>query len=434
MHFGNCVRAQAFGALLALLAVPAALAQGNFASEGTYEIPAGAKFNPDKLAKITAFFKNEVETGKISGADILIRQRGKDVYHEIFGVQDVVSKVPITDKTIFRLSSLTKAITSVVAMQLIQDGKMKLDDPVSKYIPSFAKVKVGVEKKAEDGSKTLELVDPVRPITILDLLRHTSGITYGFYGDSLVRKAYKDANIYAGEFDLAEFAERIAKLPLHNQPGALWQYGHSTDILARIMEIVSGKSLLEIEKEKLLDPMGMVDTNFFVTEPERQKRLAQPVPNDSNFRVGREYRTEVRQKWESASGGMVSTMDDFSKLAHMLLNGGTYGGKTYLTPETFKLMATDHTGPGSGVERDYFYFPGDGFGMGLGLAVRTDPGNAKPPPPGSLGELKWDGASGCYMVIDRKQEMFFVLLEQTPSERQRIQRTLKLLVYEALAN
>ena len=279
MHLRNCLRASAIGALLTLLAVSPGAAQGTFSSEGTYEIPAGAKFNPEKLAKITAFFKNEVETGKIAGADVLIRQRGKDVYHETFGVQDVVSKAPITDKTIFRLSSLTKAITSVVAMQLIQDGKIKLDDPVSKYIPSFANVKVGVEKKAEDGSKTLELVDPVRPMTVLDLLRHTSGITYGFYGDSLVRKAYKDANIYAGEFDLAEFAERIAKLPLHNQPGALWQYGHSTDILARIMEIVSGKSLLEIEKEKLLDPMGMVDTNFFVTEPERQKRLAQPVPH-----------------------------------------------------------------------------------------------------------------------------------------------------------
>jgi CubicO group peptidase (beta-lactamase class C family) len=344
----------------------------------------------------------------------------------------VESKAAVTDKTIFRLSSLTKAITSVVAMQLIQDGKMKLDDPVSKYIPSFANVKVGVEKKAEDGSKTLELVDPVRPMTILDLLRHTSGITYGFYGDSLVRKAYKDANIYAGDFDLAEFAERIAKLPLHNQPGQLWQYGHSSDILGRVMEIVSGKSLLEIEKEKLLDPMGMTDTSFFVTEPERLKRLAQPVPNDSDFRVGRLYRTEVRQKWESATGGMVSTMDDFSKFAQMLLNGGTYDGKTYLKPETFKLMATDQIGKGSGVERDFFYFPGDGFGMGLGLAVRTDPGNAKPPPPGSLGELKWDGASGCYMVIDPKQDMMFVLMEQTPSERQRIQRTLKLLVYEAL--
>src|SRR5947207_12366353 len=412
MNLGNLWRAPVFGALLTLSAASQATA------EGTFDIPPGARFNQEKLAKVTEFFKNEVATGKIAGADVLIRQRGKEVYHETFGVQDVVSKAPITDKTIFRLSSLTKAITSIVAMQLIQDGKIKLDDPVSKYIPSFAKVKVGVEKKAEDGSKTLELVDPVRPMTILDLLRHTSGITYGFYGDSLVRKAYKDANIYAGDFDLAEFAERIAKLPLHNQPGVLWQYGHSTDILGRIMEIVSGKSLLEIEKEKLLDPMGMVDTNFFVTEPERLKRLAQPVPNDSDFRVGLEYRTEVRQKWESASGGMVSTMSDFSKFAQMLVNGGTYEGKTYLSPKTFELMASDHIGKGSGVERDYFYFRGDGFGMGLGFAVRTDAGNAKPPPPGALGELTWDGASACYFVVDRKQDMCLLILEQTPSRPQ----------------
>src|SRR5215204_2382585 len=301
-------------------------------AEGTFDIPAGAHFNKDKLAKITEFLNSAVAPGKIDGANVLIQQHGKPVYHETFGVQDVVSKTPISDKTIFRLSSLTKAITSVVAMQLIQDGKIKLDDPVSKYIPSFANMKVGVEKKAEDGGKTLELVPLARPITILDLMRHTSGITYGFYGDSLVRKAYKEANIYAGDFDLAEFAERIARLPLHNQPGALWQYGHSTDILARVMEIASGKSLLEIEKEKLLDPIGMTDTNFFVTEPDRLKRLAQPVPNDSNFRVGREYRTEVRQKWESASGGMVSTMADFSRFAQMLTNGGSFEGKSYLSP------------------------------------------------------------------------------------------------------
>ena len=426
MNSRHTLHALAAGALL--LAAPAVRA------EGTFDIPAGAHFNPEKLAKVSEFFKNEVATGKISGADVLIQQRGKPVYHEIFGTQDTVSKAPITDKTIFRLSSLTKAITSVVAMTLIQDGTIKLDDPVAKYIPSFAATKVGVEKKAEDGTKTLELVPQNRQMTVLDLMRHTSGITYGFYGDSLVRKAYKDANIYAGDFDLAEFAERIAKLPLHNQPGALWQYGHSTDILARIMEIVSKKSLFEIEKEKLLTPLGMVDTGFFVTEPERLARLAQPLPNDSDFRVGRQYRTEVAQKWFSASGGMVSTMADFSRFAQMLLNGGTFEGKTYLNPKTFELMASDYVGKGSGVERDYFYFPGDGFGMGLGLAIRTDAGNAKPPPPGSLGELKWDGASGCYMVIDRKQEIMFVLLEQTPTERQRVQRTLKQLVYEAMEN
>ncbi len=421
------LRALIGGALLTLAAPPAG-------AEGTFDIPAGAHFNPDKLAKIGDFFKNEVTTGKIPGAIVLIQQHGKPVYHESFGVQDVMSEAPITDKTIFRLFSMTKAITAVVSMTLLEEGKIKLDDPISKYIPSFANVKVGVERKAEDGTTTLDLVPPDHPPTVLDLMRHTSGITYGFYGDSMVRKAYRAANIYQGDFDLAEFAERIAALPLQNQPGALWQYGHSTDVLARIMEIASGKSLYALEKEKLLDPLGMTDTGFFVTDPEKVKLMAQPLPNDSDFRVGRENDPTKVKKWESASGGMVSTMADYSRFVQMLLNGGTFDGKTYLKPATFKEMATDHVGPGSGVGRDYFYFPGDGFGFGLGLAVRTDPGNAKPPPPGDLGELKWDGASGCYFVVDREQDMFFILLEQTPSERQRIQRTLKQLIYEAMEN
>jgi CubicO group peptidase (beta-lactamase class C family) len=425
-HFG--LRSFVCGALVSLGAISFARA------EGTYEVPAGAHFNQDKLAKVSEFFKNEVATGKIAGAMVLIQQHGKPVYKESFGVQDVVSKAPLTDKTIFRLFSMTKAITAVVSMQLLEEGKIKLDDPVSKYIPSFANVKVGVEKKADDGTKTLELVPPTRPMTVHDLMTHTSGVTYGFYGDSLVRKAYRDANIYAGDFDLAEFAERIAKLPLHNQPGGLWQYGHSTDILARVMEVATGKSLLTVERETLLDPLGMNDTRFLVTDPEKQKLMAQPLPNDSDFRVGRENDPTKVKKWESASGGMVSTMGDYTRFVQMLLNGGSFEGKTYLKPETFKLMTKDHIGPGSAVDRDYFYFPGDGFGFGLGLAVRTDPGNAKPPPPGDLGELKWDGASGCYFVIDPKQDMFFVLLEQTPTERQRVQRTLKQLVYESMEN
>jgi CubicO group peptidase (beta-lactamase class C family) len=422
------LRPLACGLLLtAAIALPAR-------AEGTYEIPAGAHFNRDRLARVGEFFKNEVATGKISGAIVLIQQHGKPVYHESFGVQDAASKAPMTDKTIFRLFSMTKAITAVVSMQLLDEGKIKLDDPVSKYIPSFANVKVGREKKAEDGTPVLELIAPDRPMTVRDLMTHTSGITYGFYGDSMVRKAYRAAEIYKGDFDLAEFADRIARLPLQNQPGALWDYGHSTDVLARVMEVAAGKPLYAIEKEKLLDPLGMTDTGFFVTDPEKVKLMAQPLPNDSDFRVGRVNDPTKVKKWESASGGMVSTMADYSRFVQMLLNGGTLDGRTYLKPETFKLMATNQIGPGAGVARDYFYFPGDGFGFGLGLAVRTDPGNAKPPPPGDLGELKWDGASGCYFVVDRKQDMFFVLLEQTPTERQRIQRTLKQLIYEAMEN
>ena len=341
MNSLNLLRALVGGAMM-LTATPFARA------EGTFDIPPGAHFNPDKLAKVSEFFRNEVATGKIPGAIVLIQQHGKPVYHESFGVQDVVSKAPITDQTIFRLFSMTKAITSVVAVQLVDEGKLKLDDPIAKYIPSFANVKVGVEKKADDGSKTLELVPPTRPPTVLDLMRQTSGITYGFYGDSLVRKAYKAADLYAGDFDLAEFAERIAKLPLHNQPGALWQYGHSTDVLARIMEIVSGKPLIEIEREKLLDPLGMKDTGFFVTDPEKVKLLAQPMPNDSDFRVGRENRPDIPKRMVYASGGMVSNMADFSRFAQMLLDGGTFDGKTILSPKGFALLTTDQVGQGVG--------------------------------------------------------------------------------------
>ena len=403
-------------------------------AEGTFDIAAGAHFNLQRLAKAGDYLRDQIAQGKIPGAIVLVQQHGKPVYHEFFGVQDVVSKQPMTDQTIFRLFSMTKAITSVAAMILLDEGRFSLDDPVSKYIPSFAEVKVGVEKADADGGKALELVRPHRPPTVLDLMRHTSGITYGFYGDSLVRKAYAAANIYAGDFDLAEFAERIAKLPLQDQPGTLWNYGHSTDVLARVMEVASGKTLLQIEREELLDPLGMNDTRFFVTDPEKQKLMAQPVPNDSDFRVGRDNNPNVPKKWESASGGMVSTMADFARFAQMLLDGGKFAGKTYLSEKAFAMLATDQVGPGANISRDFFYFPGDGFGFGLGLAVRTDPGNARPPPPGSLGELKWDGASGCYFVIDRKQDMFFVLLEQTPSERQKIQPALKKLIYEALEN
>jgi len=400
----------------------------------TYEIPAGAHFNQQKLQRVGDYLRDKVTQGKIPGAILLIQQHGKPVYHEFFGVRDVATKLPMTDDTIFRIFSLTKPITSVVAMMLIEDGKFRLEDPVSKYIPSFANVKVGVEKKTEDGKSSLELVPPNHPPTILDLMRQTSGITYGFYGDSLVRKTYAAADIYAGDFDNAEFAERIAKLPLANQPGALWQYGHSTDILGRIMELVTGKSLLGIEKIKLLDPLGMNSTGFYVTNPDKKNLIAMPMPNDADFRVGFESKADVPMKWESGGGGMVSTMADLARFSQMILNGGKLDGKQYLSPKTFELMTSDHVGPGSGVERDYFYFPGDGFGFGLGFGVRTERGDANPPAPGDLGELKWDGASGCYIVIDRKQDMFFVLLEQTPSQRQIIQPAVKKLIYEALEN
>jgi CubicO group peptidase (beta-lactamase class C family) len=416
----------------ALLAAATSIAPA--LAEGSFDLPAGAHFNPQKLERIGEFFRNEIATGKIPGAIVLIQQHGKPVYFEKFGVRDVATQLPMTDDTIFTVYSMSKPVTSVAAMILVDEGKLKLTDPLEKYIPAFATAKIGVEPAAENGEKKLELVPLDRPITILDLMRHTSGITYGFYGDSLVRKAYANALIYGGDFDNAEFAERIARLPLAEQPGTLWDYGHSTDVLGRVIEVISGKSLLQFEKERLLDPLGMPDTSFYVSDPAKLPLLAEPLPTDNKFRVSYDRNVRRMMKWESGGGGMVSTIKDFARFSQMLLNGGALDGKQYLSPQAFDEMAKDHIGPGSGIARDYFYFPGDGFGYGLGFGVRTDPGNARPPPPGSLGELKWDGASGCYFIIDRKQDMFFILMEQTPSQRQRIQPALKKLIYEAMEN
>lgn len=415
--------------LVVLLIVPLALTAAR--AEGTFDIPPGATFDQAKLAKIADFFRDEIAAKKIPGAVLLIRHNGKDVYHQHFGLREVESSAPMTDKTIFRLHSMSKAVTSFVVMMLIDQGKLKLDDPLSKYIPAFADSKVGVEKTAADGSKSLDLVPLARPITIKDLLLHTSGITYGFYGDSLLRKTWGKSGLYASDIDNREFAEKVARLPLAEQPGTLWDYGHSTDVLGRVIEVVTGQSLYQFEKAALFDPLGMTDTAFFVEDSGELKRMAQPVPNDRDFRVGFSS-TDVFRKRESGGGGLFSTMADFSRFIQMVYNGGELDGKRYLSEAAFKDMTTDHLGKDSGIARDYFYFPGDGFGFGYGFGIRTEAGNAKPPPPGSLGELKWDGASGCYFVIDPRQKMFFILLQQTPSERQRIQRTLKKLVYEAL--
>jgi CubicO group peptidase (beta-lactamase class C family) len=385
----------------------------------------GADLSVEKLAGIEGFINGEVAAGRIPGAIVLVQQHGKPVYLKAFGNRDPDKGIPMTLDAIFPIHSVTKTITSVAAMMLIDRGKIALDDPVSKYIPSFANMKVGVERKDEQGKAVLDLVPPRRPVNIEDLLLHTSGITYGFYGDGLVKSAYD--GIYLGDFDNAEFAERIARVPLAEQPRTLWDYGHSVDILGRVIEVVSGQSLYQFEKANLLDPLGMTTTKFFLTDPAERARYAQPLDRDRHV----ERNSLDPTRWESGGGGMVSTVNDFARLGQMLLDGGKLDGKTYLSPATFTAMTTDHIGPGSGVARNYFYYPGDGFGFGYGFGVRTDPGNAVPPPPGSLGEIKWDGATGCYIVVDRAEDMFFVVMQDSPSGRMHVVTTVKKTIYDA---
>jgi CubicO group peptidase (beta-lactamase class C family) len=410
----------------ALFAIAAVIsAASSRAAAADFGPPPGAKLSIAKLAPIQSFVDGEIAAGRIPGAIVLIQRHGQPVYLQCFGKRNVETSTPMTPDAIFPIHSVTKTITSVAAMMLVDRGKIALDDPVSKYIPSFADMKVGVERKDGAGKPVLGLVPLRRPITIEDLLLHTSGITYGFYGGGLVREAYD--GIYLGDFDNAEFAERIAKVPLVEQPRTLWDYGHSTDVLGRVIEVASGKSLYRFEKENLLDPLGMTSTKFFLTDPAERARYAQPLAKDRHV----ERNSLDVTRWESGGGGMVSTVADFARYGQMLLDGGKLDGKTYLSPATFATMTTDHIGGGSGVARNYFYFPGDGFGFGYGFGVRTDPGNAVPPPPGSLGEIKWDGATGVYLVVDRTEDMFFVVMQDSPSGRMHVITTIKKIIYDA---
>ena len=388
--------------------------------------PPGAELKLEKLDAIESFVDGEVAAGRIPGAIVLIQQHGKRVYFKCFGKRDVDAGTPMTEDAIFPIHSVTKTITSVAAMMLVDRGTIALDHPVSKYIPSFAGMKIGVERKDESGKTVLDPVALRRPITVEDLLLHTSGITYGFYGVGLVKAAY--GGIYLGDFDNAGFVERIAKVPLAEQPRTLWDYGHSMDVLGRVIEVASGQSLYQFEKQNLLNPLGMTTTKFFLTDPGERARYAQPLAKDRHV----ERNSLNVTRWESGGGGMVSTVADFERYGAMLLNGGTLDGRTYLSPATFKAMTTDHIGPGAGVARNYYYYPGDGFGYGYGFGIRTDPGNASPPAPGSLGEIKWDGATGVYLVVDRAEDMFFVVMQDSPSGRMHVITTIKKIVYDAL--
>ncbi|MBX9711757.1 MAG: beta-lactamase family protein [Xanthobacteraceae bacterium] len=387
-------------------------------------------FSPEKLERITDFFDNEVSTGKIPGAIVFLEQRGKQVYFKCFGVRDIATRAPMTADTIFALTSLTKPVTNFAAMMLIDRGKIGLDDPIAKYIPAFANVMVAEEIKVNDKPDHLDIVPPVRPPTIRDLMRQTSGITYDYIGGDLIRKVYKEANLFEGKFDNAEFANRIAKLPLSLQPGSRWRYGHSTDVLAHVIEVVSGQSLYKFEKENLFDPLGMHDTKYILTDAERAREAA-PLPSDAEL-LKWEAERRAHPEWQSGGGGLFSTVPDFAKFVRMILGRGVLDGKRYLSEKSFAEMTTDQIGPSSGVGRDYFYFPGDGFDYGLGFGIRVAPGNAVPPPPGPIGELKWDGGSGVYFGIDPKAQSIYLLFMQSWSQRGRIQPVAKKLIYDVL--
>ena len=415
--------------LFVSIAVLFALAAGAATQELPTAKPADVGLSAERLERITQWLRDDSQKGTIPGAVVIIVRNGKVAYFESIGALDPQTKAPMRKDAIFRIYSMSKPITAVAVMMLYEQGKITLDEPIAKYIPAFKNMKVGVEAKGEDGKPKLELTDAKKPITIQDLLRHTSGITYGFFGDLLAKKAYLDANVYEGDYDNAEFAERIAKLPLAFQPGTTWDYSNSTDILGRLLEVVSGKSLFQFEKDNILDPLGMSDTSFYVADPARHARIAEPFQNDRTVGFGVEFNDpRLARKWESGGGGMVSTIADYARFLMMLRNGGTLDGKRYLGPKTLAYMTSDHTAgvivPGP------YYLPGPGYGFGLGFAVRKENGVATSA--GSVGDYNWGGAGGTYFWVDPKEDMFVVYGMQSPSQRVHYRQVLRDMVYGAI--
>jgi CubicO group peptidase (beta-lactamase class C family) len=360
---------------------------------------------------------------------LLVARQGKIALFESVGVLDPKTKAPMTKDAIFRIYSMSKPITSVAIMTLVEDGKIALGDPVAKYIPQVAEMQVGVEKPGADGKPTLELQPPRRQMSLQDLLRHTSGITYGIFGNTLVKKQYLDAKLFVGDPTNAEFVERLVKLPLASHPGTMWDYSHSTDVLGRIVEIVTNKSLYEFEKERVLDPLGMKDTAFDVTDKAKQARIAEAFPNDVTIGTDTTFfDPRVPQRWQSGGGGMVGTVMDYARFCQMLLNGGTLDGKRILGPKTVAYMTADHL-DGS-VAPGPLYLPGAGFGFGLGFAVRREAGVANVQ--GSAGEFSWGGAGGTYFWVDPKEDLFVVYAMQSPKQRVYYRPVLKNMIYSAV--
>jgi len=375
-----------------------------------------------RLQRLSDAFRRDIDKGTIPGVTMLVARRGQVGWFEALGGQNPASPTPMALDTIFRIFSMTKPIVSIGIMMLLEDGHLLLSDPVSKFIPEFAQQRVGVENNGK-----LELVPLARPITLQDLLRHTSGITYDHTGNSLVQQLYQQSRLRSRKISNAEHAALIASLPLQSQPGAEWNYSRSTDILGRVIEVVSGQALGPFLTERILAPLGMAETGFH-TGAENAGRLAEAFPTDpwSGEKV-QLFNMLEQPVMQSGGGGLVSTTMDYARFCQMLLNGGALDGVRIVGRKTLRLMASDHLGPG--VKVDSPLLPA-GHGFGLGFAVRTHEGLA--PFAGSVGQFFWSGMAGSFFWIDPVEDLFAVFMSQGPGQREYFRTLVRGLVYAAL--
>ena len=375
------------------------------------------------LDRLSTALNDRIASGHIPGAVALVARHGKVAFHQSFGRLSPAQDTPMTTDAIFRIYSMTKAIVSVAVMMLWEEGRLLLGDPISKYIPAFAETQVGV---VSGDSYTLTAAKT--PITVQDLLRHTSGLTYEFRGNGPIHKEYAKARISRLKQSNADQANELAKLPLLHQPGSVWEYSRSTDVLGRLVEVISGQTLGAFLSERVLLPLGMTDTAFSVP-PADHARIAEPFGKDPEGGADVAL-LDVRRPalFESGGGGLAGTAMDYARFMAMLLGNGRLGGTRLLGRKTIELMTSDHLGTITGAAD--LLPPGHGFG--LGFAVRTHAGIA--PFPGSVGSYWWGGAAGTTFWVDPAERLYAVLMIQAPVQREHYRVLFRDMVYAAIAD
>jgi CubicO group peptidase (beta-lactamase class C family) len=404
--------------------------------------PEEVGLSKERLQRISTWLQNDVEKKVIPGAVVIILRKGKIAYFEAFGFQDREKNIPMARNSIFRMASMTKPFTSLAIMMLAEEGKIQLLNPVSRYLPEFKDVKVGIEKK-DPASGKIELVlePPSREMTVQDLLRHTSGLTYGIFGKSMVKDLYKQANLFDPNQTNADFVAKLSKLPLQYHPGTTWDYSHSTDVLARIVEVASGVPFDTFIEERIAKPLKLTDTSFWAEGSERQARIAEPQVMATTGKRPFVPNNAIKPKWFSGGGGLVSTAQDYARFCLMLCNGGVLEGVRLVSRKTVEHMTSNHIPPGykySTSIQSQIVWPSPsietGQGFGLGFSINSEP--ERNPLPGSKGDYYWTGIYGTSFFIDPKEELIAIMLDQTPPASLTFpyQYRMRYYVYQAILN
>jgi CubicO group peptidase (beta-lactamase class C family) len=367
--------------------------------------PEDVGLSTQRLARIHSMVAKHIDLGDITGAVMLVARKGQIAYVDVQGVMDLESKKPVTRDTVFRIASMTKPVIGTAIMMLLEEGKLRVDDPVSKFIPEFKNMKVAVE--AEPGGAAAKppkfyTVPASREITIKDLLTHTSGLASGPMGASEVVKNPRKA-----EDTLADYVPRLAATPLEFQPGSRWLYspGAAFDTLGRIVEIASAIPLDKFLAQRVFGPLEMKDTSFYPTEAQMPRVITAYTKGEKGLTKNPRQITMSSKVYFSGGGGLVSTADDYARFAQMLANGGELAGQRLLSPRTVKLMGSAHvqsTLPGRRT--------GEGYGLSMRVVQDAVAGNHRV----SDGAFGWSGAYGTHFWVDQKEGLIAVMMIQTP--------------------